>query len=425
MLSLRFVRENPDIVKKDLEKRGDKDKLKWISDLLKKDEEYRKLLQDSQKLRHRRNEITAEINELKKKGKDIKAKLKEAKEIPENILKTEKKQKKIKDEIDFYLMRLPNVLHKSVPVGKDDGDNKLVRKFGKKKEFKFKPKSHIELAEKLDLVDFDRAAKIAGARFYFLKNELALLDFALMKYAIDFLSSKGFTLIEPPFMMNRGAYEGVTDLEDFETMMYKVDSEDLYLIATSEHPLTAMFKGEIINEKRLPIKFSGVSPCFRKEAGTHGKQDKGIWRVHQFNKIEQIILCKSEDSWKFHEELLKNAEELFSSLGLHCRIMNVCTGDIGTVAAKKYDVEAWIPSLGKYMEVVSCSNCTAYQTTRLAIRYMAKDGKTETLHTLNSTCVATTRALVALIENYQNEDGSIDIPKVLWPYMAGVKKIKR
>jgi len=422
MLEIRFIRENPEAVKADLKKRGMLNKIKQVDDIIKKDVEYRKLLQESEKLRHRRNLVTNEINLLKKQGKNISKVIREAKEIPAKIKKIEEKQEKLKQELVYILMRIPNILHKSVPVGKDKNDNKTIRKIGAKPKFSFKPKSHVDLLELLDIGDIERAAKVSGARFYYLKRDLVMLDFALMKFALDSLDKKGYILIEPPFMIRRKPYEGVTDLSDFEEMLYKIKDEDLYLIATSEHPIAAMHMNEVLEE--LPLKYAGISPCFRKEAGSHGKDTKGIFRVHQFNKIEMFIFSKLEESWKYHEELIKNAEELFKKLKLPYRITNICTGDIGTIASKKYDLDIWYPVQQKYREVVSCSNCTSYQATRLNIKYKTKQGK-EYVHTLNSTAIATSRTMAAILENYQNKDGSVTIPKVLIPYMNGKKKIEK
>jgi seryl-tRNA synthetase len=276
--------------------------------------------------------------------------------------------------------------------------------------------------EEKDQADFKRAAKTSGAGFYFLKDKIAMLDFALQKFALDKLVKKEYIVVEPPFMIRREPYEGVTDLADFENVMYKIEGDDLYLIATSEHAIGAMHMDETFDDSRLPIRYAGISSCFRREIGSHGLDTRGLFRVHQFNKIEQFIFCKPEDSWKLHEELLANAEELFKDLGLPYRVVNICTGDIGIVAAKKYDIEVWMPREEKYREVVSCSNCTSYQAVRLSIKY--KDGdKKEYVHTLNSTAIATSRALRAIIENYQQKDGSVIVPKVLQPYMNGVKKI--
>jgi seryl-tRNA synthetase len=246
------------------------------------------------------------------------------------------------------------------------------------------------------------------------------MELALQQYAVDFLTGRGYTFVQPPVMMNRTAYEGVTDLGDFETVMYNVQPEGFYTIATSEHPLTAMFMDEVMEPSMLPLKMVGISPCFRREVGAHGQSDKGIWRVHQFTKIEQIIISKPEDSWNLHEELLTNCVELWDSLNLHYEVVNICTGDMGTVASKKYDLEAWLPGVGAYKEVVSCSNCTDYQANRLKMRYRTSEGN-ESVHTLNSTAVATSRALVAIIEQNQTEDGKVEIPKVLQPYMQNQK----
>ena len=425
MLDIRFIRENPDIVKKDLKKRGDEEKSSWIDDLLKKDKEYKNLLQINQELRHKRNTISQEINKLKKEGGDVSGKVKEAKEIPGKIKEVDDRIKELGEKIYYYLMRLPNILHKSVPVGKDESENKVVRIWGKKPKFSFELKPHGELIEKLGIGDFEQAAKVSGKGFYYLIGELALMEQALQRFAIDFLVKKGFTLVEPPLMLRRKPYEGVTDLADFETMMYKVEgeNEELFLIATSEHPIGAMMMNKVLDEKDIPLKYCGVSSCFRKEIGSHGIDEKGLFRVHQFNKVEQFVFCKPEDSWKFHEELIENAEKLFQKLKIPYRIVNICTGDIGIVAAKKYDLDAWMPRENEYKEVVSCSNCTSYQAVRLNVRYKKGVGK-EYVHTLNSTAIATGRALRAIIENYQQKDGSIKVPAVLQPYMNGIKVIK-
>jgi seryl-tRNA synthetase len=283
----------------------------------------------------------------------------------------------------------------------------------------------MDLGLKHDIVDVERAGKVAGARFFYLKKEGVLLDMALVNFAIEEMMKKGYDPIEPPFVMRRKPYEGVVALSDFEDVLYKVENEDLYLIATSEHPVAAMFMDEVLMAEDLPLKLCGFSTNFRKEAGAHGKDTRGVFRTHQFNKVEQFIFCKPEDSWKLHEELIHNAEELVQKLGLAYRVVNVCTGDIGTVAAKKYDIEAWMPAQNAYREIISCSNCTDYQARRLNIKYREKEGEAPKgfVHTLNSTAVATGRTIVALIENYQQEDGSVIVPEVLRKYMGGIKKI--
>lgn len=424
MLNINLIRNNHEIVQKDLEKRNLKDKIKSITEIRQLDSEWKNLKKQVDELKHLRNKLSVEVAKIKKEGGDASETLKKASEIPNLIEEKESKQTKIKQEIDSMLMNLPNILHESVPIGTDETSNIEIKLFGKKPVFDFTPKSHVDLLEELDIGDTERAAKIAGARFWFLKGDLARLEFALQKYAVDFMTKRNYTLVQPPFMMNRKSYEGVTDLNDFQDVMYKIEDEDLYLIATSEHPLTAQFMDEILDEKSLPLKFVGISSNFRKEAGAHGKDQKGIFRGHQFNKIEQVIICKPEESWNLHEELIKNASDFFESLGLHFRQINLCTGDIGTVAAKKYDLEVWMPVQNAYREVVSCSNCTDYQARRLRIRFKSKDGNM-LVHTLNSTCVATSRALVAIMENFQNPDGSIQIPAVLQPYMGGQQVIMK
>jgi seryl-tRNA synthetase len=416
MLDIKFIRENPDIVQRDLKKRNDVEKQKWLIDLLEKDAEYRQLLGENQKLRASKNTIAEEINQLKKQGRDISHKLKEVKELPERIKEGDEKLAALKEKIDFYLMRIPNILHESVPVGKDATENEVVREVGHKSKHAFELKPHGEWLVEKGMANFDKAGEVAGNGFYYLMGDAARLEMALVHFAVDLLAEKGYKLIEPPLMLRRKPYEGVTDLADFESMMYKIDNEDLYLIATSEHPIAALFMGETLDVQQLPMKLVGYSPCFRKELGSHSIDTKGIFRVHHFNKVEQFIFCEPEDSWKFHEELLMNAEEVFKKLELPYRAVNICTGDIGTVAAKKYDIEVWMPRENMYREVVSCSNCTAYQATRLGIRYQ-KGNEKEYVHTLNSTAIATSRAIRAIIENFQEKDGRVRVPKVLHKYL--------
>jgi len=426
MLDIKLIRENPEIVKKNLKKRKEEEKIKWVDDLLNYDKKWRELIQEINELRRKRNVITQEIAELKKKGKDVKTKMKEVKAIPDKIKKLETHADSYKKKANTILMKLPNILHDSVPYGKDENDNVVIRTWGKLPKFDFKPKNHMEILLNLGLIDADRAAKIAGAGYYYLKNELVLLDLAIQRFAIDYLMKKGYTLIEPPYMIKRKPYEGVTDLSDFELVTYKVEGEDLYLIATSEHPMAAMHFDEILNKDNLPIKLVGVSPCFRKEIGTHGKYTKGLFRMHQFNKIEQFIFCLPDQSWKLHEELQKNCEELYQALGLHYRVVNVCTGDIGTIAAKKYDTEVWMAD-GKFREIGSNSNCTDYQARRLNIRFREKEGQAPIgfVHTLNNTALATSRTMMAIIEQFQQKNGTVIIPKVLRSFMDGIETLKR
>lgn len=424
MLDLKLIREHPDIVRNNLEKRGDVEKLKMLDELIEYDEKWRQTLTELNRLRHERKVITGDIANLKKEGKDASEKLDEAIKILRNIEKLEMKVKEYRNKIDFVLLRLPNLLHESVPFGKDDSENVVVKLWSKPPEFDFKAKNHLEIALNLGLIDINRAAKVAGHGFVYLKAELALLDYAILNYTIDFMRHRGYLLIEPPFMMRKKPYLGVTDLEFFGDQLYKVENEDLYLIATSEHPMAATYMNEVINKEDLPIKFVGVSPCFRKEVGAHGKYTKGLFRMHQFNKIEQFIFCLPEDSWSFHEELQKNAEDLYKSFGLHFRVSNVCTGDIGIIAAKKYDIEVWMAD-GVFREVGSNSNCTDYQARRLNIRYREKEGQAPAgfVHTLNNTALATSRTMIAILEQFQRRDGSVIVPQVLRSFMGGIERM--
>ncbi|MDC3291436.1 serine--tRNA ligase [Euryarchaeota archaeon] len=420
MLDIKMFRDHADVVRADHDKRGIPHDN--IDEVIRLDEAWKKSRYDADQLRRQRNEAARGIAEAKKTGNNEEAEniLAQVATLGAQIDELGVESDNLIKNRDSLRMKIPNILHDSVPTGEDEGGNTQHSKHGTKQKYSFTPKTHNELVDMNNWVDLPRAAKIAGSRFYFLKGDLARLELALQQYAIDFLTSREYTLVQPPVMMNRKAYEGVTDLGDFETVMYNVQPERFYTIATSEHPLTAMFMDEVIEPSMLPLRMVGVSPCFRREVGAHGQSDKGIWRVHQFTKVEQIIISKPDDSWELHEELLTNCVELWNSLDLHYEIVNICTGDMGTVAAKKYDLEAWLPGVEAYKEVVSCSNCTDYQANRLRMRYRTADGN-EAVHTLNSTAVATSRALVAIIEQNQMEDGLVQIPSVLQPYMQGQK----
>ena len=426
MLDIRFIRDNIDLIRDNLTRRRDDAKLKQFDHLLMIDEKVKALKKDIQDLRTQRNRLSREIGELKKSGKDDSEIVKKVNVVNEKIKTVESETNEIEQELKRIQMSIPNILHESVPYGADEEDNEVVKEWGGTPEFDFEVQSHVDLLETLDVGDIPRAAKLAGSRFYYLKNELVLLDIAMQQMALEMLLKRGYSPIYPPFMMKREVYEGVTDLADFENVMYKIEGEDLYLIATSEHPMAGMYMGEIFEPTDLPLKLAGVSTCFRKEAGSHGKDTKGIFRVHQFNKVEQFVFSLPEESWKIHEDLIKNEEDFVQALKLPYRVVNVCTGDIGIVAAKKYDLEFWFPGQQKYREGGSCSNCTAYQATRLNIKYRLKKGGSEKayLHTLNSTMMANPRTMVAIIENYQKEDGSVEIPKFLQKYLpSGMKEI--
>ena len=418
MLDINMFREHADVIRADHDRRGLPHDA--VDEVIRLDEQWRKARYDADQLRKARNEAARGIAEAKKSGNsaaaetimaevaDIGARIDELAELSDDCLARR----------DSLRMSIPNILHADVPIGEDDQKNTLHSMHGEKTELDFEPRNHNDLIEMNGWVDQSRGAKVAGSRFYFLQGDLARLEMALQQYGADFLMSRGYTLVQPPLMMNREAYEGVTDLGDFETVMYGIEPDKYYLIATSEHPLTAMRMDEIIEPSELPVKLVGVSACFRREVGAHGLSDRGIWRVHQFTKVEQIVICHPDNSWEHHEELLSNAVDMWDSLGLHYRVVNICTGDMGTVAARKYDLEAWLPGAGGYKEVVSCSNCTDYQANRLRMRYRTTEGN-EAVHTLNSTAIATSRALVAIMEQNQMEDGRVSVPDVLRSYMGG------
>ncbi len=443
MLDIKLIRETPDLVRGDLIKRGELDKLKWVDEILELDARWRENLRKINQLRKERNQLAVQIGKRKKVGEPIDDLLRRSNEIVKQIEVLKREVDKLKEKIDYYLWRLPNITHESVPTGKDDTENVPIRFWGKarvwegfldtfleesrgKMEYEtleWRPKLHVDLLELLRGADLERAAKVSGARFYYLMNELVILDLALVRFALDRLIEKGFTPVIPPYMVHRFVEEGVTSFDDFEDVIYKVEDENLYLIPTAEHPLAGLHANEIIEGKDLPLLYVGFSPCFRKEAGTAGKDTKGIFRVHQFHKVEQFVYSRPEESWEWHEKIIANAEEIFQALEIPYRIVNICTGDLGYVAAKKYDIEAWMAGQGKFREVVSASNCTGWQARRLNIRYRDKTHeKPRFVHTLNSTAIATSRAIVAILENFQTEEGVIKLPKALWKY-TGFKEI--
>jgi len=423
MLSLPEIRADPDIVRADLKKRGMGDRLSWVDEVIEKDARWRSLKRETDDLRHKRNAATEAIKLAKTDGGDMTSLIEAAKSIPKKIKAAEEEMTGLRERIDHILMRLPNILHESVPSGASDAENLVVKEAQGASPPGFELVHHGQLAQDLGVADFERAVKISGAGFYFLKGGLAIMDMALQQLAVKMLYERGYTIVEPPFMMRRKPYEGVTDLADFEDVMYGIEGEDEYMIATSEHPIAAMYQDEILEPADLPIKYAGISSCFRKEIGKHGLDERGLFRVHQFQKIEQFIFCDPADSWELHEKLLANAEDFMTALGIPYQVVNVCTGDMGTVASKKYDIEGYSPREDKFIELVSCSNCTAYQATRLNIRMRGKEG-TKPLHTLNSTMVATSRTLRLILENYQREDGSVEVPKALLPYMNGIEELR-
>ena len=425
MLDIYLFREKHEIIRADHDKRGlPHDK---IDQVIHFDKLWLSLQHQTNQLRQKKNTAAKGISEAKKAGDEAKAKaiLSEVASLGKEISELEQQTEEALGQRDTIRMSIPNILHDAVPQGADESGNTVHSTYGEKPQFDFEPRTHNELITMNKWVDLKRAAKISGSRFYFLKGDLARLELALQTYAVDFIRQRGYTFVQPPVMMNRQAYEGVTDLGDFETVMYGVEPDKYYMIATSEHPLTSMYMGETIPEEQLPLKVVGVSPCFRREVGSHGQSDLGIWRVHQFTKVEQIVIAKPEDSWELHEELLQNCIDLWNELELHYEVVNICTGDMGTVAARKYDIEAWLPGAAQYKEVVSCSNCTDYQANRLQIKYGQPGHSNQPIvHTLNSTAVATSRALVAIMEQNQLADGSVRIPEVLIPLMGGQATIE-
>ncbi len=415
MLDMNQIRENPEMVKDSMRRRNmDSDA---VDEVITLDSQWREVLTEGNQLRHRKNVLSEEIKELKRKGGDITEKIKESKELPAKIKSAEEKEKELRERIRQLMLQIPNILHESVPDGVDDSDNVEIRRWGDFKEYSFELKSHVDIMEELNLLDTDRAGKVAGSRFYYLKNEAVLLDMALVQIALQHMRNKGFQLMETPYMLNRRSVEGCVDMSAFEDVLYKIEDEDLYLTATSEHTLASFHMDEILEEGDLPLRYAGFSACFRKEAGAHGKDTKGVFRSHQFNKVEQFVFSAPEQSWDEHEVMIENAEEIFQKLEIPYRVVNVCTGDLGGVAAKKYDIEAWMPKQQMFREVVSCSNCTDYQARELNVRYRTPEGN-RFVHTLNSTALATSRAIVAIFENFQQEDGSVIVPKVLQDFVG-------
>jgi seryl-tRNA synthetase len=420
VLDIERIRAAPAEVEANLGRRQHAPYLERLAEVRTRDAEWRAALAEADRLRRRRNELGRAIAEAKRSGGSVEAFDAEARALPANLREAEAREASLLEARDTALRRLPNLLDATVPFGKDDSENVVVATWGAPGAASPDLRPHAEVLEGLGMADFVRAHRVSGAGFYYLKGPIVLLELALERFAVDLLVERGFVPVQPPYALRRAPYEGVTDLADFENVMYKLEAEDLYLIATSEHPLAAMYLGEILDEAALPIRFVGLSPCFRREIGGHGVDQKGIFRVHQFHKVEQFVFCRPDDSPALHEELRANAEEVFRRLGIPYRAVNVCTGDLGTVAAKKYDIEAWFPRQGQYREVVSCSNCTDYQARRLGIR-MGKAGRPGKVvpHTLNSTAVATARALAVIVEQYQRPDGSVEIPAVLRPYLGG------
>jgi seryl-tRNA synthetase len=416
MLDPKIIRDDPEKIRKMLEARTIDFPL---DNLIKLDKERREFIVKTDELRKKKNEISLEIAKKKKSKQDTANLIQQMQLVSEDLRKLEENQIKTEDAYTRLSLTLPNLIHESVPIGNGETANKETTRWGKIPTFDFKIRDHIDLMQSLDLVDLERAAKVAGARFYYLKNQLVRLNQSLIQFALDFLSEKNYTPIQTPYMINRSSMEGAIITQDFEDVIYKIEDEDLYLIGTSEHAVVSMHSDEIIEGKNLPIRYAGVSPCFRKEAGAHGRDQKGIFRVHQFEKVEQFVFSRPEESWKEHERMLSVVEEFYQKIELPYRIILLSSSDMGKVSAKTYDLEAWMAGQNNYREIVSCSNCLDFQARRLKIRFRDRtDEQPQYLHTLNSTLVATTRTMVAIIENFQTKDGHVAVPKALQKYVG-------
>tara|TARA_Y100000310_G_C20703671_1_gene832482 strand:+ start:16019 stop:17299 length:1281 start_codon:yes stop_codon:yes gene_type:complete len=425
MIDINIVRENPDIVRENMKKRFQEEKLPLVDKVSKKDQEWRRIKTITDGLRHERNKISAQVAEAKKNKKPAEALLKKAKEIPKKLSELETKSRALQEEIKQIMMQIPNIIHKSVPIGRDESQNVERKKIGKIPKFDFKIKNHVEIAEDLDIADFETSAKVSGSGFYYLKGDLAILNQALINYARDFMISKDYQYIEPPLMIRKEILDGVYSKAEIDQMSYKIDGEDLYLIATSEHTLIGLFTNKTIPQKQLPAKITGYSMCFRKEIGSHGIDEKGLFRTHQFNKQEMIVICKAEDSYKFYDEMLDLSVEVYKKLGIPVRVLESCSGDLSDLKAKGADVEFWSPTEEKYKEIGSITNMEEAQARRLNIKIINEKGEKKFAHTLNNTVIATSRAMRAILENFQQKDGSVKIPDALVPYMNGKKVIKK
>jgi seryl-tRNA synthetase len=425
MLNIKLFRENPDLIRESEKKRFRT--TENVEKVIEFDSKWRNGLQRLNDLRAERNKLSLSFNQARKEGKDELKKLQiRAKQVSTEITQLEPMITEFIAKRDEYRYKVGNIVDDDVPISETEEDNLIISEEGKIPTFNFKPSNHVDLIEGIDGAEFKRAAEISGSRFYYLKADMVYLNMALLKFAMDILSEKGFTPFQTPFFIKHDVIKETAELADFEETLYKVEDEDLFMIATSEQTLAALHRGEIIDERTLPRKYCGISSCFRREAGSHGRDTLGIFRVHQFEKIEQFVFSNEEQSKDIHEELLKNAEIIYKKLGLPYRIVSIVSSELNDNASKKYDLEGWFPGSDTYRELVSCTNCKDYQARKLNTRYgIQGDSKSlKMCHTLNSTAIATERAICCILENYQQEDGSILIPKVLIPYMNGKTVIK-
>ncbi|MBI5803161.1 serine--tRNA ligase [Candidatus Pacearchaeota archaeon] len=422
MIDIKNLRENPQIYKENAKKKFKDSKI--VDEVLRVDSLWRSHRVKADDLRAERNKISERINQAKKNKQNPSALIKQAKELPMKIQEMEEKEKETYEELKKKLCEIPNLISKRVPIGKDETKNVVEKVYGKPKKMKFDVKNHVEIAENLGVANFDDSARVSGTGFYYLEGDLALLDRALINYTIDVMAKKGFKYVETPLMLKEKIIDQVTDLNDKKNQIYLLKDTDLALIGTSEHSLIGRFAWQEINEKNLPIRHTSYSMCFRKEIGSHGIDEKGLFRTHQFNKVEMIVICFPKDSEKFYEELKKITIEIFKGLEIPIRVIKICSGDLGDLKHEQIDIEAYSPRKKNYFELGSCSNLTDAQARKLGISTRIK-GERVTPHTLNNTAIATSRAMVAILENHQQKDGSVKIPKVLWKYMGGKKFLKK
>ncbi|MDD4066368.1 MAG: serine--tRNA ligase [Clostridia bacterium] len=426
MLDIKFVRENPEIVKDNIKKKFQEHKLELVDKVIELDKQNRETKQKGDELRQQRNALSSQIGTLMQSGKKEEAEniKTQVNIINDELIATEENEKKLAEEIKLIMMKIPNIIHESVPIGKDDSENVEVKRFGEPIVPEYDIPYHTEIMESFDGIDLDSARRVAGNGFYYLMGDIARLESAVLSYARDFMIGKGFTYCIPPFMIRSDVVTGVMSFEEMDAMMYKIEGEDLYLIGTSEHSMIGKFKDQILAKDKLPYNMTSFSPCFRKEKGAHGIEERGVYRIHQFEKQEMIVVCEPKDSYDWYNKMWSYTVELFRSLDIPVRTLECCSGDLADLKSKSVDVEAWSPRQKKYFEVGSCSNLTDAQSRRLGIRVKADDGNYYA-HTLNNTVAAPPRMLISLLENNYNMDGSVNIPKVLQPYMGGLEKIEK
>ena len=430
MLDIKFIRENPDVVKENIKKKFQDEKLPLVDKVIELDAENRAAISEAQELRTARNTLSKQIGKLMGMAKKDPSKLEEAEQVKaqvkadaDRLAELEKKEDELAAEIHKIMLVIPNIIDPSVPIGPDDSCNVEVQRFGEPKVPDYPVPYHTEIMESFDGIDLDSAGRVSGSGFYYLLGDIARLHEAVLAYARDFMIDKGFTYVIPPFMIHGNVVEGVMSQTDMDAMMYKIEGEDLYLIGTSEHSMIGRFIDQILPVEQLPLTLTSYSPCFRKEKGSHGIEERGIYRIHQFEKQEMIVVCKPEESKDWYEKLWQLSVELFRSMDIPVRQLECCSGDLADLKVKSCDIEAWSPRQQKYFEVCSCSNLGDAQARRLKIRYKDENGKMQLAHTLNNTCVAPPRMLIAFLENNLQEDGSVLIPEVIRPYMGGKDKL--